>query len=70
MKIRYEAQDGKIFDTEQECKQYEIETAKFVERVKSVIKELRYFCSNTQCSNCPFCNKDDICYFTDRPCNW
>lgn len=54
MKIIYEANDGKQFKTEKECRKYEsnLEDNKKAEQALSIIKEI---CNKySDCLNCPF----------------
>lgn len=73
MKILYVAEDGKAFETEQECKQYETEHLAFIERIESALKELKNFCLNhyeDNCDGCPFCEEDGTCRYADFPHYW
>lgn len=76
MKIWYEAKDGKLFDTEQECKQYETEYLAFIERVKSTLKHadsIIDFCKSMEyCEECPFLDEvTGYCKFNAcSPLDW
>ena len=74
MKIRYEAENGKLFDTEQECKQYETEYLAFIERIESALEELKNFCINHYeedgCDGCPFYEGTDCCRYGGYPHCW
>ena len=57
---KYEANDGKLFDTKEEC---------LVHESKEVLKIVRYFCLNqSNCDKCPFFNHG--CVLSGTPETW
>lgn len=68
MKIIYKAEDGTLFEDEQECRKYEylyINKEKF----NDAVKLLRDFCANMECPRCPY--RDGVtCRFDGIPESW
>lgn len=69
--VIYYAFDGKQFDTEHECREYE-KNKKDLQKTYEAINTLKNFCNRYNCSNCPFYNfNDGSCRFEMRvPCEW
>lgn len=53
--IAYIAFDGKRFNTEQECCDYE-KGQKSIQKAYRAIHTLTTYCERTACAKCPFCN--------------
>ena len=72
MKIVYSAFDGRIFNTEEECRQYE---ADFNEEILGSVRTLKNFCAQfDSCGDCPFWTGTDMgrdCMFChNTPIEW
>lgn len=63
MKIKYEAEDGTLFENEQECREYEYSKV-MKEKVRSAVDVIKNFCINMECAGCPYylvrCQLDGI----------
>ena len=75
MKLCYKAEDGKIFDTEQECIQYETEKSNIMKDTKNFVKRAKSFCRQfyENCEGCPFYRKRhdySSCSFNGSPLDW
>ena len=67
-KVTYIAFDGKEFDTEMKCCEYE-ENNRGLIKVRKAIDTIRNYCEKNSCSDCPFFNGG--CIFTgDTPNDW
>ena len=67
-KVTYIAFDGKEFDTEMKCREYEENHSKFA-KVRKAIDTLKNYCRENGCDTCPFFNGG--CIFTgDTPNDW
>ena len=70
--ITYYAFDGKKFDTEYECREYE-KSKRDLQKAYKAINTLKNFCSRyAACSSCPFYDfSDSFCKFkTKVPSQW
>lgn len=70
MKIQYIANDGKIFDSMQECQQHEW---KDLGEIQWAIKAISAYCDKqSDCHKCPFWREDaKDCFFQlNDPCMW
>lgn len=69
--VTYYAFDGKKFDTELECREYE-KSKKDLQKEYRAINTLKNFCNKHTCSNCPFYGiSDGFCKFKARaPAYW
>lgn len=67
MKVVYIANDGKQFETEEECLDYEDKAT-----AREVFEKIKIICKKNTCSSCPFHGKDVICVFdsTEMPDNF
>jgi hypothetical protein len=68
MQIIYKAEDGTLFENEQECRKYEnlyINKEKF----NDAVKLLRDFCANMKCPSCQYCDGVQ-CRLTGIPESW
>lgn len=75
MKLCYKAEDGKIFDTVQECTQYETEKLNMMEDTKKFVKRAKSFCEQFygNCEGCPFYRERHnyfSCMFDGSPLDW
>lgn len=68
MKIIYKAEDGTLFENEQECLKYES-----LNRKKKALEEaiilIRNFCAKMECPSCPF-RDGVVCRFDGIPESW
>lgn len=71
MKIKYEADDGTQFDTEQECIRHEMRR-RIPEDIDKAIHAFAAFCRGKECNKCPFYSDYDIDCLLNRvsPCDW
>ena len=69
--IIYYAFDGKKFDTEYECREYE-KSKRDLQKAYKAINTLENYCKRTACSACPFFNFDERCckLRIDTPSEW
>ena len=69
--IIYYAFDGKKFDTELECREYE-KSKRDLQKAYKAINTLKNFCNKHTCSNCSFHGiSDSFCKFkTKIPSQW
>lgn len=58
--VTYYAFDGKKFDTEYECREYE-KSKRDLQKAYKAINTLKNFCKRTACPNCPFSDFDKQC---------
>lgn len=65
MQIMYQANDGKLFTTKEDCLVYENE----VEVMLKVAEKISHLCQEmSECERCPFYK--DVCQFNGTPCEW
>lgn len=75
--IKYQTEDGKIFNTKEECLKYE-ERLLQVKEILNLIPVVKEICSeNGDCFDCPFHRNFKCCFGYDEdfsseyaPCNW
>jgi hypothetical protein len=74
--IKYQAEDGTIFNTEEECLKYEKELSQ-VKEIMNLIPVVKKICAkNGDCSYCPFYKGFGCCFGYDEdshagaPCTW
>lgn len=69
--VTYYAFDGKSFDTEYECREYE-KNKKDLQKIYRAIDTLKNFCSRSNCTNCLFHDfSDGFCQLTTKvPSEW
>jgi hypothetical protein len=75
--IKYQAEDGTIFNTEEECLEYEKELSQ-VKEIMNLIPVVKKICAeNEDCSYCPFHRNFKCCFGYNEdvnseyaPCNW
>ena len=69
-KITYVAFDGKEFDTEMKCREYE-ESRRGLVKVHRAIDTIKNYCKDSGCHTCPFFSSLQGCKFTvDTPDGW
>lgn len=66
---KYEAFDGKMFDTEIECVQYE-NSHEEIRKIKEAAKTIANYCATIDCRNCIFTHKDSCIMSDFAPCDW
>lgn len=74
--IKYQAEDGKMFNTKEECEKYETRFQK-VKEILNLIPVVKEICAeNGECSYCPFYKGFGCCFGYDEetvsenaPCN-
>lgn len=71
----YKAEDGKMFDNEPDCLEYEGKVSKYTEEIWTSMWTIKKICDGRACSNCPFYNFDSevqtACFLKQRnPCSW
>ena len=81
---KWEAVDGTIFKTEEECRKYEqtskkvqalnrlAKYAKDVDSIIDVFKEINNYCSNevSDCDDCIFFCPSEVCMLKETPNEW
>ena len=69
--VIYYAFDGKKFDTENECREYE-KNKRDLQKAYKAINTLKNYCKRTACSACPFFCFDEPCckLRVDTPNEW
>lgn len=75
MKMCYKAEDGKLFNTAEECVQYEKENLNLMEDAEKFLKRVKSFCElySGNCEGCPFYKKHPtyfLCMFEGSPLEW
>ena len=69
-KVIYIALDGKEFDTEMKCREYEENHSKLA-KVRKAIDTLKNYCRENDCDTCPFFSSLQGCKFiVDTPNEW
>lgn len=69
MEIIFKAFNGKVFDTEKECVEYEFAQAREIKRMLEKVKDYCNFYSEKECSNCPFDTRNG-CLIDCCPFGW
>ena len=65
MQVMYQANDGKLFATKDDCLVYENE----VEVMLKVAKKISHLCQEmSECEKCPFCK--GVCQLNGTPFDW
>ena len=68
--VTYYAFDGKKFDTEMECYEYEENHRDFL-KIRGAIDTLKNYCRKSYCVNCPFFSSLQGCRFKlNTPNEW
>ena len=69
-KVTYVSFDGKEFDTEMKCDEYEKNHGDFL-KVRGAIDTLKKYCRESYCINCPFFSSLQGCRFRlNAPNEW
>ena len=69
-KVTYIAFDGKEFDTEMKCREYE-EKRRDLVKVSRAINTIKNYCRKSYCVNCPFFSSLQGCRFKlNAPNEW
>ena len=73
--IMYRAEDGKMFDNEQDCLKYEERTTARVKKIWESMLTIMKICDGRMCDECPFYNLDEKVQTTcvlkqHNPCAW
>lgn len=65
MQVMYQANDGRLFATKEDCLVYENE----VKVMLKVAEKISHLCQETSdCEKCPFYK--GVCQFSGTPCGW